>query len=135
MERLYEIANVRQIAGEPRRRWFSSLEIDLIIWTERHEEVVAFQLCYDKSSAERAVTWRGDRGFDHALVDNGETALGGYKGTPLLVADGHFAKKKVHRVFLRAAADIPEWIRSFVSKRLLAYPLKRSSRPSHVKHP
>ncbi len=126
MDLLYEIANVRQISGEPTRRWFSSLSIDLVVWTAGGQGPVAFQLCYDKDGRERAVTWRVGRGFDHARVDNGENIPGGYKGTPLLVADGPFPKMRVYGEFVRVADRVPASIRTFVARRLRRYPLERT---------
>jgi hypothetical protein len=125
MDLLYEIANVRQICGEPTRRWFASLGHDLIVWIANGDDPVAFQLCYDKGWKERAITWRAGRGFDHARVDNGESIPGGYKGTPLLVPDGPFPKARVHDEFMTVAVRVPASIKSFVARRILRYPLGR----------
>jgi len=125
MDKLREMAGVRQVAGEPPRRWFSSLDLDLIVWNDG-VDVVGFQLCYDKRGTERAITWRSRRGFDHARVEDG--AHGWSRGTPLLVADGRFAKRRVHAMFLRAADEMPDALRTFVAGRLLGYPLNGKDR-------
>lgn len=125
MDLLYEIANVRQICGEPTRRWFSSLQHDLIVWIGNGHEPIAFQLCYDKGWRERAITWRVGRGFEHAHVDNGERIPGGYKGTPLLVSDGPFPKARVLDEFMTVAARLPEPIKNFIARRMRMYPIGR----------
>jgi hypothetical protein len=48
--------------------------------------IAAIQLCYDKSSTERAVTWSPPRGHEHFRVDAGEDSPLRNE-TPLLVAD------------------------------------------------
>ena len=65
MTLLRELADIRQVPGEPRRRWFSSPDLDLIVWLDDADTMLGFQLCYDKSRGERALTWRADRGYDH----------------------------------------------------------------------
>ena len=47
MDALREIVDVRQVPGEPKRRWFSSDDIDLIVWLDDSGAPVSFQLCYD----------------------------------------------------------------------------------------
>ena len=122
MEPLRELPDTRQIPGEPRRRWFNSLELDLIVWLDDKDRPSGFQLCYDKSRGERALTWHEGRGYDHAAVDSGEDMPTKYKGTPILVADGLFESDRVRENFLEASAEVPEHIRRFVSDVLERYP-------------
>lgn len=123
MSQLRELANTRQVEGEPKRRWFSSPDLDLIVWLGADEAPIGFQLCYDKDRGERALTWHAGRGFDHAAVDDGDrTGTQGYKGTPILVADGAFEPGRVKAAFLESSAEIPKDIRGFVSKVLDRYP-------------
>ena len=122
MSLLRELSNTRQVPGEPRRRWFCSAELDLIVWVDGAEEPLGFQLCYDKLVGERALTWRAGRGFDHAAVDNGEGMPTKYKGTPILVADGLFDSNRVADAFRDASADLPKPIRTFVADALARYP-------------
>ena len=76
---------------EPNRRWFSDDDFDLIVWFDDPATIVAIQLCYDKSSTERAVTWSRQRGHEHFRVDAGEDSPLRNE-TPLLVADVRFEK-------------------------------------------
>ena len=122
MSMLRELPDTRQIAGEPRRRWFFSPELDLIVWLDDHDEPIGFQLCYDKPRGERALTWHKDRGYDHAAVDDGEDVPSEYKSTPILVADGFFERDRVTTAFLAASAELPDTIRRFVADALARYP-------------
>ena len=122
MSLLRELSHTRQVPGEPRRRWFCSAELDLIVWVNDAEEPVGFQLCYDKLTGERAITWRAGRGFDHAAVDSGDDMPTPYKGTPILVADGIFDNNRVADTFKEASPDVPEPIRTFVADALERYP-------------
>lgn len=118
---LREIPETRQIAGEPRRRWFFSQEQDLYVWHDDSGEVIAFQLCYDKHRQEHALYWRADSGFAHLRVDCGsETPL--RNGMPLLVADGHFDQNAVAARFLALSPDVPEELRQMILNRLCEYP-------------
>jgi len=122
MDALKEVPRVRQVDGEPRRRWFSSLELDLIVWLDAQAQPIGFQLCYDKTGRERALTWRPQRGFEHDLVDSGEHGNPRYKGTPILRRDDGFDRDRVQRAFLAAADDIPHQIRAFVSATMDSWP-------------
>lgn len=90
---------------ESNRRWFSDDDIDLIVWFDDAATIVSFQLCYDKSSAERAITRSPQRGHEHFRVDAGEhTPL--RNETPILVADGPLRKDRLVELFLRASEEV-----------------------------
>jgi hypothetical protein len=114
MTLLRELPEIRQVAGEPRRRWFSSPDLDLIVWLDDTDTMLGFQLCYDKSRGERALTWRADRGYDHAAVDDGE-ARPSHKETPILVANGYLDRARVAEIFREASVSIPPPIRDAVA--------------------
>lgn len=119
---LREITAVRQIDGEPRRRWFSDQSMDLIIWLGGDKEIIGFQLAYAKDSSERAVTWRQGRGYSHDRVDDGARGgPGGYPATPILVTDGGFAVEAVAADFRRRGRELEPAIREFVAAKLGAY--------------
>jgi hypothetical protein len=121
MDALRELPDTRQVPGEPRRRWFSSVDLDLIVWLDDAERVVGFQLCYDKARGERALTWRAERGYDHSAIDDGESNPAQHKSTPILVADGHFDRERVSDIFLAASTDVPAPIRGAVAALLQRY--------------
>ena len=120
---LEEKAEVRQIEGEGFRRWFSDSYFDLIVWyaDERQEEIIGFQLCYDKPGTERAVTWRRGEGFSHNRIDDGERPFSS-KMSPVLVADGVFDRDAVLGKFEKAAGKIDADLQAFIRIVLTEYP-------------
>lgn len=114
---LKEIKNVRQIADEPRRRWFTSDWFDLIIWYEA-EEISGFQLCYAKSEAEHALTWKGSDHWYHLGVDDGENRGMLHKATPMLVMDGAFNAGLVLSRFIAESEQLPAPLTKFIIDRL-----------------
>jgi hypothetical protein len=79
-----EIPNLRQIAGESKRRWFSSSDFDLIVWFSEDDVIAGFELCYDKQHAEHSIAWRNGNEFRHMAVDDGEGRAGKHKASPVL---------------------------------------------------
>jgi hypothetical protein len=110
----------RQILDEPPRRWIYDDYFDLIVWGETADTVVGFQLCYDKQSRERALTWKRDKGCSHMAVHGGESSPFG-NCTPILVPDGEFPAEAVTRQFLRRSAGIDSWIRNLVLEKIAEY--------------
>lgn len=125
---LVEKQNVRQIPNEGFRRWFTDNYFDLIVWYEG-EEIVGFQLCYDKGNDEHALTWRPSSGFSHNRIDDGEIPYAA-KMTPILVADGVFDKDEIAERFRNAARKIEYEIVDLVYRKLKEFPAKRSSQPA-----
>jgi hypothetical protein len=137
MRTLTEISAVRQIPGEPRRRWFRTDDLDLIVWCDAAGAPMSFQLCYDKLRSERALTWTPERGFLHTAVDDGEDIGLGYKQTPILLAGGQFDANRVGDRFAAASAQLPREIAEFVGNKLKRHPdhVRREDlwkRPSHA---
>jgi hypothetical protein len=81
---LREVRKVRQIKGESRRRWFDDDYFDLIVWFGEEDEIVGFQLCYDRRGEQKAFTWQQEFGYMHHRVDQGEDKPGKLKATPIL---------------------------------------------------
>jgi|SRR5688572_30659077 len=104
---LREIPMARQVPGEPKRRWFTSSNIDLFVWVTDDDSAAGFQLCYDKQHREHALTWTEATGFSHLAVDGGESRPARYKGAPLLVANGAFDAQRILAEFLREAESLP----------------------------
>lgn len=120
MTMLKELEDIKQFAGEPRRRWFADEYFDLIVWQDESEEIVEFELCYDKSKHQRAVRWEKSRGHTHHRVDDGDRP-GKHKASPVLLPDGYFDFGKVARLFLRESSEIEEKIAKFVYEKILQY--------------
>lgn len=116
---LREWQSVRQVPEDGYRRWFTDHDFDLIVWypDETQKEISGFQLCYDKSRRERALTWKKSEGYLHNKVDDGDITFGS-KRTPILVPDGTFARDRVRDLFVSAAKDVDSDIVSFVVAKL-----------------
>jgi hypothetical protein len=104
------------------RRWFSSLEMDLIVWCDPADRPVAFELCYDRKDHERSISWRPGVGFRHLAVDDGEGPGIGPKQTPVLVADGLFDARLVAKRLAKTAKEVPAALLDFVFAKLAAWP-------------
>jgi len=119
---LKEVRDVRQVPGDSRRRMFFSGEMDLTVWFDDRDEVIGFELCYDKEKGQRAIRWRRGYGFLHQRVDDGENRPGRYKSTPILVPDGQFDAQKISRLFLENSRELEQSLVEYVSRKLLEYP-------------
>jgi len=118
---LSEISHVKQIQGEPKRRWFIDEFFDLYIWFDDSNGIVGFQLSYDKKRHCRALTWWQDKGYLHDKIDDGEGRPGQHKSTPILAPDGIFDKKAIADAFVKASAGLDEGIIKFISEKISAY--------------
>jgi hypothetical protein len=119
---LREFANVRQIDGESKRRWFADEYFDLIVWLNDREDIIGFELCYDISRTHRALIWRQDTGYSHHRVDDGEHRPGKMKASPILMSDGRFDHIEIAEKFQHATQQIEPKISTFVYEKLLQYP-------------
>jgi len=126
---LAEFQNVRQIPNEGHRRWFTDNNLDLIVWYDDESHLTGFQLCYDKTGRERALTWTRENGFQHNRVDAGETP-GHFKMTPVIVADGQFNAGPIAELFRRESSDIDPAVSRFVYSAVRGYP-KRPDTGAH----
>ena len=130
---LVERTNVRQIAGEGYRRWFSDEYFDLILWYEGEaqadstaDKVVGFQLCYDKRGQERALSWHREGGFSHDLIDAGEIP-GKASMSPVLQPGGELPEAVIER-FRSSSLEVGLFIKNLVCTKLSEY--RKASRRS-----
>jgi diadenosine tetraphosphate (Ap4A) HIT family hydrolase len=117
---LREIHEVRQIAGEPRRRWFTSRDMDLVVWLTDTDDICGFQICSDEPGGPYALTWDRGRGSFHARVDDGENVPGRHKATPILIPTSDIDRSALLRRFRAANRDVDARIRDFVLDTLTA---------------
>ena len=115
---LREIKKVRQINGEPNRRWFNGEDMDLIVWHDE-DEFLGFQICYEKTGQEKALSWKKDSGLVHQKVDDGESRTGYYKATPILIQNGQYNLDKIRKDFEYYSESISEEVKVFVLAKLL----------------
>jgi hypothetical protein len=102
------------------RRWFADDDFDLVVWLAGPAAPVAFELCYDRQGAERALTWSAERGYAHYRVDTGEDTPT-RNLAPILVSDGDFPRDRIVEQFTRASSGVDPTIRRFVLERLEAF--------------
>lgn len=114
---LVELRVTRQIEGEPKRRWYTSSEMDLIVWQEA-EGISGFQLCYEKKGRERAVTWQKEKGLIHTAISSGEGVGLKHKESPILVADGTPDYPVILQLFSLQAEYVSPEIRQHVEQVL-----------------
>lgn len=119
---LNEIKNIKQYDEEPQRRWFFDPSMDLLIWSDEAENIVGFQLTYDRPSNPKALTWWQESGYVHNRVDDGEcldTVI--HKGTTILLSDDVFDIQKVARLFEKESGDIDSNVSDFVFEKITNY--------------
>lgn len=118
---LRELSDIRQIDGGHPRRWFQSADEDLVVWFDSDGSIYGFQLCYNRTGTEKALTWMRDRGYSHNKVDAGTRSGLHYGRTPILVADGTLDVPAMTQRFEEISASVPEEIRAVVLARLTEY--------------
>ena len=115
---LTELSPVKQIKGEPRRRWFNSASEDLIVWYAEDNSIFGFQLCYGRPVSESALTWLPKPGFTHNRIDDGEGVGLAHKRTPLLMSDSSFDAEALLDKFGEISGVLPNEIAAFVLEKL-----------------
>ncbi len=118
-----ELQEVRQIPGEGGRRWFKGHDMELIVWYEDEacrSNPMGFQLCYDLSGTERALTWSANSGYSHTRIDTGERPFSA-KMTPILVQDGSLDTKQLRESFEAEATALEPPIVELVREKIGSY--------------
>jgi hypothetical protein len=116
---LKETLNAQQPPGEPRRRCFTDRDCDLYVWYDDDEEVVQFQLCYDKGPEEKAFTWSRDHGVvQHGVDDGSQSGRFTVKGTPILTGREPVAISPLPRFFREHGRKLEHDLYKFVLARL-----------------
>jgi hypothetical protein len=117
---LREIQGVRQDRPGLRRRWYQDEFFDLYTWHAADGSLVGFQVCYDLTGRERAITWHRQHGFSHNKVDGGGID-GRMSGTPLLTGDGRFPHRLVRQRFIKHAATLDAGTRKAILDKMREY--------------
>lgn len=119
MASLNEVTNVSQ-SGDVVRRWFTSDEMDLIVWYDASGSAQGFHLCYDKTQDEQALVWSVSSGLSSASVDDGEDDLTRHKASPVLII--HPTMKadvgRVAALFKASCAELPHEIIDLIHAKL-----------------
>ena len=117
---LRALRNTRQVKGEPRRKWFFSNDLDLVVWFDTEGMPCAFQLAYDKYKGEHSISWNAESGYRHYVVDDGEHSAM-RSDTPFLYANGPFRKDAVLEKFLVQSGNLPHTIVQLVEEKLRGF--------------
>ena len=109
---------LREISDDskPDTRWFTDEEIDLYVWFEQRT-VVAFQICYNKTKDEQAITWKSSGGFSHTLVDSDDDSPG-RNMSPLLLDLPPQKLDSLVTDFTSRSSEVPQEITSFILEKL-----------------
>ncbi|MEW6775345.1 MAG: hypothetical protein AB1405_03575 [Bdellovibrionota bacterium] len=104
--------------SEGHLRWFSDARHDLFVWFGERDEIIRFQFCYGKGTAqEEVVEWRRGDHVKHSLVDDGEVP-GSLKQSPLIVANGPWRPKDALEAFKAASGGIDPVVREPIEQIL-----------------
>jgi predicted Zn finger-like uncharacterized protein len=115
---LRELVNVRQVPGESPRRWFTSKEMELIVWLGAHGQPHGFQLCFGRrGDDEHALTYWPGRGLSAAVIDEKADPVG-IKGSPTLAPNAAVDLPKVRAAFASLGEDLPADVRALVLREL-----------------
>ena len=115
---LKEISNLSDTSSDLRRRWFSDAKLDLYVWYDKDNQIVEFQLCYDKGSDEQALAWNRETGMSHHTVNNGVTGPDKIKGSPVMTEDTSFNFVKARDLFTVAGQKLEHDLFGFILNRL-----------------
>lgn len=120
---LREITSIAQLIHEPKRRWFEDDYSDLIVWHVHQDEIISFELYYDKRAHQRAVRWEQADRYAHYRVDDGEERSGKSKASPVLIVEEDFDCTKVAFLFESEGKRIDADIANFVNHKIMDYPV------------
>lgn len=116
--RLRELVNVRQVPGESPRRWFTSKEMELIVWLGAQGQPHGFQLCFGRrGDDERALTYWPGRGLSASVIDEKADPIG-IKGSPTLEPNASVDLGRVRAQFAAASDELPADVRALVTREL-----------------
>ncbi len=118
---LQEFSRLRQ---EPNgyRRLFENEQFNLYIWyTARDGKILGFQLVYFSGEEQKAMTWTQDEGYSHNTVDGWDSSY--FNKTPLLVADGQFAKAHILAEMKADLLNLEPEISRLVLEKIQQYPV------------
>jgi|GEM_PF-296920 len=117
---LVEIPNVKQYEPNRHRRWFQNAFFDLYVWSNDSDELLGFQLCYEKGGDQRALRFSRELGCQHEGVDQPEDKPG-RSMSAIFVANGVLDADALCARFTQDAIEIPAPIREYVIEQLGMY--------------
>ena len=122
---LREIGYIKQTAGQPFRRWFNDELLDLFVWQEEGGRITGFQLCFDKDTDERALTYSEAEGYSLHDVHTEESSLD--MGSPVLRRGAELPFPHLLALLAERGAGIDARVLRYVMEKLEAYPAARQA--------
>ncbi len=120
-DQIHEIKNARKFDNSKPIQWFSNTFFDLLIWFDDNKEnIIGFQLTYNKYEDPHAITWKDNNSYTHDKIDDGERTMK-YKMSPILVSNGVFEKDFISKRFKEESVEIDRDIKNFVFDKILLY--------------
>lgn|GEM_PF-1514398 len=116
-----EMTNVRQVPNDYLRRWFCDKNFDLVAWYRPDGEIHGFQLSYDRTAQEKALTYVEERGISHHLVDSGEDSPLANRTPVLVEVDGRAGMTRVFALFTKSEQGLPLPLRMLVRQKIREY--------------
>ncbi|HYP02234.1 MAG TPA: hypothetical protein VER76_18730 [Pyrinomonadaceae bacterium] len=116
---LREIKELKQTAGQPPSRWFNDDLLDLFVWHDEDGRIIGFQLCFDKDTAERALTYSDRDGYRLDNVYGEESSLD--MGSPVLSRAADLPFPRLLALLVERGAGIDPRVLRYVTEKLKAY--------------
>ena len=118
---LKEYSHLQRQDASSNKRWFSDDDFDLTLYQDEENNIIKFELSYDKGRGEHSIIWKQSDSYSHYSVDDGESVSGKIKMTPILVANGAFDWEIVANRFINASEKIDKDIADFVCVKIRGY--------------
>lgn len=122
---LREIGHIKQTSGQPFRRWFNDELLDLFVWQEKGGRITGFQLCFDKETDERALTYSEADGYSLHDVHTEESSLD--MGSPVLTRGAELPFPHLLALLAERGAGIDPRVLRYVTEKLEAYTAARQT--------
>lgn len=116
---LREIRNVKQY-GAFRRRWFNDEQLDLFVWYDARGQIAGFQLCFDKKTRERALTYSEEKGYSFDEVNANHSAWD--MSSPVLVRAREFPRARLLAELGARGAKLDSFLFTYLKEKLEAFP-------------
>jgi hypothetical protein len=124
---LREIKSVKQIPGQPSCRWFNDELLDLFVWHDQRGHITGFQLCFDKGTGERALTYSETDGYSLDDVHAEQSAWD--MGSPVLARAAKLPRRRLLALLAERGAEIDSRVLRYIREKLEAYPTARGVAP------
>ena len=99
-------------------RCFKDDLLSLLVWQRADKSIFGFQISYDPADIPRTLTWTEERGFSHAVIDEGESSPLKNRSA-MLKPSGDFDAVGLLLGFDSASEEVSVVEREFVRQKLM----------------